>query len=144
MRVLVLVLLACVVGCQAAVAPITNTEFLGAAEESDDQPTELDFTQLHRLSNALQNFNFPDGANKITVWRQGGGKGISTTTSSDELSLTLAINGISGKDMDLSNVAVISDGGRSVRFVDYKTQQDKKLPEIKVKRGDVVALMLPQ
>lgn len=116
-----------------------------AAAAQNNPPAKHDFTQLHRLSEALKNFNFPDGgANKITVWRQGGGKGISTTGDDDEETLTQSINGISGQDMDLSNVVVISDGGHTVRFIDYKELHAKKLPEIKVKRGDVVVLMLPQ
>lgn len=115
-----------------------------ATAAQNNAPAKHDFAQLHRLSEALKNFNFPDGANKITVWRQGGGMGISTTGDDDEVTLTQAINGISGQDMDLSNVAVISDGGRTVRFIDYKNHQAKKLPEFKVKRGDVVGLMLPQ
>ena len=117
------------------------------AAAQNDPPVKHDFTQLHRLSTALSNFNFSEkGASLITVWRQGGGKGVSATADDDEMDLTQAINlwGDECKDMDLSSVAVLSDNGRSIRFIDYKTYQGTKVPRIKLKRGDVVALMVPQ
>ena len=117
-----------------------------AAAPQNDPPVKHDFTQLHRLSTALDNFNFPEkGASLITVWRQGGGKGISATADNDEMDLTEAINMLGDtKDMDLSNVAVLYDSGRSIRFIDYTTYQGTKEPQIRLNRGDVVALMMPQ
>lgn len=117
-----------------------------AAAAQNNPPSKHDFTQLHRLSKALENCNFLESRcnNMITVWRQVGGKGISTTGDDDEETLTRAIDGIDGRDMDLSSVAVISDNGRNIRFIDYRNHQEQKMPEIKLKRGDVVALMLPQ
>ena len=111
-----------------------------------DRPLQHDFSELHRLSTALTNFNFPEkGPSRITVWRQGGGKGISTSEDADETDLDLALHGIDGfKGTDLSNVAVISDNGRSIRFIDYRKVEGKPLPKITLKRGDVVALMVPK
>ena len=111
-----------------------------------DRPLQHEFSELHRLSTALTNFNFPEkGPSRITVWRQGGGKGISSTVDDDEMDLSLALHGIDGfKGTDLSNVAVISEDGRSIRFIDYRMVEGKPLPKIKLKRGDVVALMVPK
>ena len=113
-----------------------------------DEPAKHDFHQLHRLSTALQDFNFPEnGPKRITVWLQGGGKGVSATIDSNEVSLTQAINAWAAddiNDMDLGNVVVLSDGGRTIRFIDYKAAGAATNSPLVLRRGDVVILLVPQ
>jgi hypothetical protein len=130
---------------------LTRTMILAAiicisvnAEAADFTPPR--FVQLHRLSTALRNFNNPDPDSKlITTWRQGGGKGVSTTLDSDSSTLREAIQTWADdcKGMDLTNVAIISDGGRRIRFIDYMKHTQKPQPPVKLQRGDIVALMAP-
>ena len=98
---------------------ITATAILLTAigTATPDEPAKHDFHQLHRLSTALQDFNFPEnGPTLITVWRQEGGKGVSCTIDANEDSLENAINSWADhcSNMDLGNVAVLSDGGRTI------------------------------
>lgn len=119
----------------------TIVSFSVKTQGADHVP--LKFVQLHRLSAALQKFNNPDpDARLITTWRQGGGRGVSTTHDSDSSTLREAIQSWTDgcKGMDLANVAMISDGGRKIRFVDY-TKRTQKQPPVKLQRGDIVALM---
>jgi len=111
-----------------------------------ETPLKHDFARLQRLSEALYNFNYPErGTNSITVWLQGGGKGVSAGTDKDALDLTNAIKlwdnaAIDG--LDLANVAVLQADGRSIRFVDMQEFAKSGKPSgITVKRGDLVALL---
>jgi hypothetical protein len=112
-----------------------------------DEPAKHDFHQLHRLSTALQDFNFPENGPKlITVWLQGSGKGVSSTFDSNEISLTQAINAWADDidNMDLGNVVVLSDGGRTIRFIEYKAGGSGTNSPLVLRRGDVVILLVPQ
>ena len=111
-----------------------------------EAPQKHDFARLQRLSNALDNFNYPEQATKsITVWLQGGGKGTSATVDSDTLDLTAAVKmGSSNlKDVDLANVAVLHAGGTLIQFVDMQECVKSNKPSaIIVNRGDLVALLV--
>ena len=117
----------------------------GAVAMTDDVE-ETKFTQLERLSSALQKFSNPDPASKrITTWRQGGGTGVSTTHDADTSTLTQAIGSWADgcAEMDLANVAIVSEDGRSIRFIDYTKHKQEDGPLVNLVRGDIVLLMTP-
>lgn len=114
---------------------------------SAEPPLKHDFARLHRLSAALDNFNYPEqGTNRITVWLQGGGKGTSVTSDREVVDLTSAVKMWSGDsidDVDLANVALLRGDGRAVEFVDmHEFVKSGKPTGIVVKRGDLVALLV--
>lgn len=112
---------------------------------SADTPLKHDFANLQRLSDALNNFNYPEqGTKSITVWLQGGGKGTACTYDGEVLDLTNAVKmGCDDfKDIDLVNVAVLQADGRTIHFVDMREFVKSDKPSgIAVKRGDLVALL---
>lgn len=136
-----------------------------------DQPLKQDFAELERLHSVLKLPSFPSPTqNGVRFWLQGSvSRGTAKTIDIDEwpLDSTLRFFGVEySKTLDLKNIAIISDNGLSVRFVDFypKTldlnniaiNSDNGLPvrfvdfrfvnflrnDTVVKRGDVVAFFL--
>ena len=104
------------------------------------------FDKLHRLSNVLQKFgNLDFDPAFIVTWREGPGVGNRTNMDGDSDTLKRSIEGWGDKceNMDLKNVAIVSDGDKTIRFVDYIEHAKKEHPEIILQRGDVVVLMKP-
>lgn len=126
---------------------VTAIVFLSAmGTTSADDPEKQKFQQLHRLSKALREFNFPDDRDRrITVWRQVGGAGISATIDEDEVSLKYAIDsffdGESYQDIDLENIAVLSSNNRRIRFFAYEAGSSETTPRRRVHRGDLVVVL---
>jgi hypothetical protein len=80
------------------------------------------------------------------VWRQSTPTTGSYSSTHDDDTITLqgAIATFEDgcKPMDLSAVAILSDSGRNVRFVDL-TDKDTDTRSIKLKRGQLVILLAP-
>jgi hypothetical protein len=133
-----------------------------------DQPLKQDFAELKRLHSVLELSSFPSPSqNGVRFWLQESvSRGTvlelssfpSTLQNSNRgfwleeselrdleewpLDATLSFFGVTynqSLDLDLKNIAIISDNGLSVRFVDFKQRKRSY-----VKRGDVVAFLLSE
>lgn len=116
---------------------------LFAAFESlrGDQPLKQDFADLKRLSSVLELSSFPTPSQDgVRFWfQESDSRGIGKTIDIDEFPLNATLNffGIKyakTKSLDLDSIAIISDEGLAVRFVNFHRTI--------VKRGDVVAFLL--
>lgn len=108
-----------------------------------DQPLKHDFAELKRLYCVLELSSFPSPSeNGVRFWLQeSDSRGTAKTIDVDEwpLDATLSFFGVEyskTKTLDLRNIAIITDNGLSVRFVDFHRTV--------VKRGDVVAFLLSE
>ena len=104
--------------------------------------------RMTRLSNALKSFRYPNGGrDKITLWRQSTPStgSFSVTIGDSATSLMMAFGAFEDdcEPMDRTAVAILSDSGRTIRFVDA-TAKDLKREQLELKRGQLVILMAPQ
>lgn len=111
-----------------------------------DQPLKQDFAELKRLHSVLELSSFPSPSqNGIRFWFQksvsrGTVKTVDLKTGDvDEFHLRWTIKFFdveNVKNLDLTNIAIISENGLSVRFVDLGGK------DTVVKHGDVVVLAI--
>jgi RNA polymerase sigma factor (sigma-70 family) len=122
-----------------------NADREKAAKDQKEVPDKPhDFGNLKRLAAALEDFNHPEKAStSITVWRQSGGKGTSTTTDARTLDLTKAMSSHGEWDgFDLENVAIVRADGRTIQFVNAKDKVTSGKPfGLSLKRGDLVVVL---
>lgn len=112
----------------------------------------MDYVQLKRLQAVLDLASFPEPSRDgIQTWKpltpsRGAVNKFDFTKfpmqGYEQMQLETIVKFYGGKaaDHDLTNVVIISQNGRSVRFVDYA----KRGADVVVKRGDVVAFLLSE
>ena len=110
------------------------------------------YSQLKRLHVVLELPSFPSPSQDgIQTWHQrGASHGVVNKfdftkfplNTYDELPLSAIVKFYGGKNMsnDLTNVVIISNAGRSVRFIDF----NESTGTIGVRRGEVVAFLLTE
>ena len=105
-----------------------------------DEPTEQNYSQLKRLHAVMGLSSFPSPSkDRIHLWLQESPtRGRLRTAYLDEwqVSWTIKFFDANAPKNDLKNVAIISNNGLSVRFVDLRKE------DMAVTRGDVVAILL--
>lgn len=110
-----------------------------------------EFSQLNRLHAALERMKFPKLENRIRTWRQNNTDGFTGETDpgigiaidADEWTLerVRGVWTIKNDDYDLANVAVISKRGKQIQFVDMTDNNDEKVRNLPIRRGDAVIFL---
>ncbi len=116
------------------------------------EPAGTQYSRLNRLQSALNLPSFPEPSQDgIQTWKQktrsdGMAHKFDFTKfpmeGREEMSLRTFVKFYGGNAIksDLANVVIISNDGRSVRFVDFEARKS----DISVKRGEVVAFLLAE
>lgn len=120
-------------------------------EELVDALALTEFSQLNRLHAAIELMKFPKLDNRIRTWRQHKTIGFAAETDpgigiaidADEWTLQRVkdIWAINQDDYDLANVAVISNRGKQIQFIDMTEENVKKVRNLAIRRGDAVIFL---
>ena len=105
-----------------------------------DEPSKRHFDELTRLQEAMKLSSFPTPVkDRIQLWMQESqtsGRRRTADVNEWPVSATVIFFHANASRNDLKNIAIISDNGKSVRFIDPKKEN------LAVTRGDVVAILL--
>ena len=105
-----------------------------------DESSERNYSELMRLQAAMGLSSFPSPSkDRIQLWMQEShNRGKLRTADRDEWRVSWTVSFFAADPLrnDLKNIAVISDSGKSVRFVDPRKEN------LAVSRGDVIAILL--
>lgn len=111
--------------------------------DADNKDSKQQFMRLAAVLHAI-----PSGSDEgVTTWQQySETDGTRASVDVDEWNLSRVVNLWSDKcrDHDLNNVVIISDSGRTVRFINYRMIANKGRRDVRVHRGDVVVFLRPE
>lgn len=100
---------------------------------------------LKRLAQATDHLKLPESTG-IRTWRQTSETtGTSAVVDADEQLLSHIVNLWNDRcaNMDLEHVAVLSETGRQVRFVNYRKVMAGEQQDVLLRGGDIVVFLLP-